>query len=135
MEHPLLEPYLLQLRSQGYDYYNKEDVLIGHEKFINYLEEKGYSGIISEFDLDMEFWEILNDIKKIIIENGLIMEGSCKSFIDRFEELDNKLLEITIPVNHPPDLPWWYYRVLKKGSAVYAEDVKKTYGIDIEIVV
>jgi hypothetical protein len=58
----------------------------------------------NKFQFDMEFWYILDHIEKIICENSLTNEKGCRDFVLRFKEIDNRFLEITIPVNNAPKL-------------------------------
>ncbi len=91
MEYYLIDNYLLELRKEGYDIYNKEEMLIAYEKIIYSMEQKGYDDVIEEYDFDMEYWDLLNDVKNIIKENKLV-HTDCFDFINKFQELDNRFL-------------------------------------------
>jgi hypothetical protein len=133
MEYNTIDKYLFDLRKRGLDYYSKEEILVDYEQLVNSLKVDGYNGIIAEFDFDMEIWYLLESIKGLILSKKDI-EQSEKIFLEKFEKIDNELLDITFQIKNAPGLPWWYYRVLKRAGKQYAEDVKTLFGIDVEII-
>ncbi len=130
-----IDEYLLNLRNEGYGYYNINEILQDYKSMINGFVENGYNFMICELLHDMEIWYLLEKIKAIIETNIHEIKKEHTTFINEFKATDDLFTTNSLQIHLKElDLPWWYYRVLKKGNKLYVDDVKLEYGIDIELV-
>jgi len=131
----MVESCLAELRSQGYSFFELAEIASFYERFVVSLVEDGYDDFICEFEYDMEFWDVVQGVIGFIKTNG-IDDAESSNFMKKVGDLDVLLKMNTIPVPKPfaEGLPWWYYVVLKRGRKIYVNDVKESYGLDIELV-
>ncbi len=131
-----IKVFLLSLREEGCDFYTIEETLLAYRNMIESLANGQYSETQDELCFDMEFRRnVLEPIETIIKNDIKSATNAEKKFLQDLEDLDNNYYRITIPTPMVIDnLPFWFNRILKRGSRFYAEDVKLAYGIDIEIV-
>lgn len=100
------------------------------DSFVKECEE-GYDWILSEYSSDA--W-MRRCIDVILSSPDMKRHPDYPNFARRVEKIDNRLREIlSDEVLNPDEAEWWLRHPLRSAGSEYADDVRRIYGIDIEV--
>ncbi|NEM97419.1 hypothetical protein [Pontibacter burrus] len=92
----------------------------------------GFQFSSSEFDYELL---IRDEIEKILQSKELEKYAEFQLFKDKIKELDDEFRKCTHPQYKLPIKTnnWWQNSVLKYSGELYAEQIKKHFGFDIQV--